>query len=396
MNAPVSSGLKPTQQDEAQLAATLKGTWDNLAGVIRRRITGILDVDKFISKAKESLFCALMGTSKKRFYDSGGRLSVSEMEALLSVYNDLIDSIKGQPDDPGLPSEYIDNEIGIRLIYLKQQRAENMMEATQPKIESPKISGETAKKVVDRVPYCLPPIGTTVWYGDIPFEVVPAARLKIVANGKTRYYRPRNGRALLCLQGVRAGAFNSSPTALVRSIDGKDHCGWHVMRFSPSQLGTGLLSELAEAVLNSGKAYVCELVGVTSAGYVYPDPVPELQALMAQYSLFSLSSDEVVLSQYKEPSKETPAPVPSPAPVPAPAPKVPATAAFDFSPLLAKLRQLQSAVFEFKNSKEHLHQAVLGENKKLFDELQDKKITMIAFAKKFAELEQMEQEFERL
>jgi hypothetical protein len=43
--------------------------------------------------------------------------------------------------------------------------------------------------------------------------------------------------------------------------------------------------------------------------------------------------------------------------------------------------------------KERLHQAVLSENKKLFDELQDKKISMVAFAKKFAELEQMEQEF---
>jgi len=185
----------------------------------------------------------------------------------------------------------------------------------------------------------------------------------------------------------------------VRSIDGKDHCGWHVMRFSPSCLGIGLISVLAEKVLNSGKSYVCSAVA-TPHGYFLPEPVPELQALTAQDRTFTLSADEIPLSQYRKPSNKAlvPAPVPSPVPVPVPAPapapkEVVATVAFDFSPLLAKLRQLQSAIAEFKSLKECLHQGVLSENKRLFGELQDKKITMIAFAKKFSELEQMEQEF---
>lgn len=382
-------------QEEAQLPTTLRKTWDNLAGIIRRRVIGVKNIDGFVAKAKESLFCALMGTSKKNFYASGSRLSFAEMKTLLSVYEDLIKTIKGNPGDPGLASEFLDNEISLRLVFLKQQRGTILPKTDLSKTESPTT---TDKKEDDRnTRHCLPPVGTLVWYGDIPFEVVSAARLRVPAKGSLvlRPYRPRNGRALLCLKGVRTGAFNAAPTALTMAIDGKNRSGWLTMRFSPSRqrFGTGLISEIAEKVLGSGKAYLCAPKSDDS-GNVYPNPVPELQVLTENYDMFGLVADEIPLGEYKEaPPKETPVKEAPSVSVSVPPANDKTSVSAGLTDLLSQMRKLKPMIEQYERLREQFRRELSKEQTRLFVEWQARKMTMAVLTQKLEELAMLQQEF---
>jgi hypothetical protein len=387
-----------------QLNALLRKTWNHLAGILGRRVPPSEDREKYLGKIYSSLLCAVSG---KSWDDTKAmEFSVKEAKSIIACFTELTEDVGGE-SGPGIPFEQITAAVGIRAANLKLERLHGKFEEAAPK-----------KRNMNRKHRCLPPIGTSVWCGNgnVLLEVVPTPIRYCKVKERVLTYRPEGGRALLVLNGERAGAFNSAPTALATAIykGARVRNGWAAMLYDPANLGSGEVSAAANVILASDGLYLCEAPG----DGMIPVPRPQTEELAKRFNVGKPCPDgAVLLENYSEPLAKTAEPVapdgkPDAKEAPVAQPPTP-TAPVDFTEMLKQLRELlpvaserdnlMAAVrryneilpkaTEFESLKLKFRQFVAQEQKRLSDDYIAKKFDLADLTRKLAELEDVAREF---
>jgi hypothetical protein len=399
------NSLGPAAEKVAQSFAVRK-SWNALAGAIGRRVKPHSEADRVIGMAYAALQCATAGDSWDRVKTR--EWNAKETRRLIATFDELAETIKGEEGDPGMPTNEIENLVKLRCVILKQER-----EAGEFVIGETVEPAEPAEPARKRKGHSLPPVGTSVWCGAgnalIALEVVPTP---IRYFNDAKLYNPESGKALLVLNGARAGAFNAAPTALVEAIIGQRcRSGWSVMIYDPNGLGHGEISIAARALLAEGNVYLCE----TKNGQLPPEST-RAQEMVKTWVTRACPVGAVSLENYSPAGTESVAPVTPPLPSVQSAPIVQPTLPVqpvDFTEYLKQLRELlpiardcetMKAVVQrynellpqanrFDDLKLSFHLAVEREQKRLTGEYIDRKCSLDELTRRLAELEKVAGEF---
>jgi hypothetical protein len=405
------NSLGPAAEKVAQSFAVRK-SWNALAGAIGRRVKPHSEADRVIGMTYAALQCATAGDSWDRVKTR--EWNAKETRRLIDTFDELAETIQGSEGDPGMPTSEIENLVKLRCVILKQEReaGEFVIGETVEPVE-PAEPAEPARK---RKGHSLPPVGTSVWCGAgnalIALEVVPTPIRYLQSDAKSALYNPESGKALLVLNGARAGAFNAAPTALVEAIIGQRcRSGWSVMLFDPNGLGHGEISIAAQKVLAEGNVYLCE----TKNGQLPPEST-KAKEMTWSWVTKECPVGAVSLESYSPAGTgsavpETPSLPPAP-PAPIVQPTLPVQPV-DFTELLKQLRELLPVARDcetmlpvvqrynellpqankFVALKLTFHQAVEQEQKRLTGEYIDRKFSLDELTRRLAELEKVAGEF---
>jgi hypothetical protein len=437
---------------EFEIDNRLSLPWRALAGAIHRRaqIHARSDEDtrKLNGKAKGTLLCALTGLG----WPEANNKVLNDKEAfrLRDCFCDLTEVIKGSNGFPGLPFDQIDNQIEMLATILKREREMGNF-AEEPVLageENEKPKNETKKetKKMRRKYHHLPPIGTSVWCGNILLEVVPTPIKYRRGDGTKATYRPKDRRALLCLQGRWAGAFNVAPTALAIALSSNSKCsnGWKEMVYNPlSNLLKGVVSNEAMVLLNSGDCYLFEIpkhslapapkqdMVLLAEKCVVEKPRPEETVSLESYEsgyndeelveeepisqgsirypTIAIKVETVPAASVENVPEKLPEAVSVGGPVMQIKPEevnpanllkelrelVPLVAESQkLLPAVTRYSELQPRVSQFESLKCKFLQAIRQEQHQLLDEFQTKKLTIEMLTYKLAKLEEKAKEFE--
>ena len=388
---------------------SFRKSWNALAGAIGRRVKPPTEADRVIGMTYAALQCATAGDSWDRVKTR--EWNAKETRRLIATFDELAETIKGEEGDPGMPTSQIENLVKLRCVILKQEREAGEFIVGSP-VEEPAQPAETAKPARKRKGHSLPPVGASVWCGAgntlIALEVVPTP-IRYFSDTKSTLYNPEFGKALLVLNGQRAGAFNAAPTALVEAIIGQRcRSGWSVMFFDPNSLGNGKISIAAQKMLAEGDVYLCE----TKNGQLPPESI-KAKEMTWNWVTKECPVGAVSLESY---SPEGTEPVNPPLPPAPPAPivqPVQTTQPVDFTELLKQLRELQPVAKEcetmlpvvqrynellpqsnkFVALKLTFRQAVEREQKRLTGEYIDHKFSLDELTRRLTEMEKVAGEF---